>query len=237
MDREGLCNRIGYKFKDEGLLEKALTHSSYVKDHGMPQEASNERLEFLGDAVLEAVISRILYERLSSQGEGALTKYRSLVVRGSSLAGIARQLRIGDELVLGNGEERTGGRERSSNLENAMEAVIAAVFLDGGYEAVRELIIRNFSESIDEALNGELEEDHKSVFQEQMQKNGPVKIKYELLGEEGPDHDKTFYVRVTVNGREFGRGSGRSKKIAEQRAAAQAQRMLEGSREGETDVF
>ena len=222
MSREAFLERIGYDFGDESLLEHALTHSSYVKDKGLEPEMSNERLEFLGDAVLDTVTAKILYDELPAGSEGAMTKYRAMIVKGKSLALIARGLGIGDELLLGRGEELYGGRTRESNLANAMEALIAAVFLDGGYGAAEEFIEKHFAGSIKEVLSGKPPEDYKSALQEKLQQAGPVAIKYETVAEEGPEHDKTFHVIVTVDGDERGKGSGKSKKAAEQNAARMA---------------
>ncbi len=227
MSRKAFCEKLGYTFKNEELLETALTHSSYIKDMDMTPDMSNERLEFLGDAILDAVTAKMLFDRLPEASEGAMTKYRAMIVKGKSLAAIAQGLDIGSELKLGRGEEMYGGRSRVSNLENAMEALIAAVFLDGGYEAAQKFIERQFSEKIEKVLSGKPPEDHKSALQEKLQASGPVSIKYETVREEGPEHDKTFYVRVVVDGSECGRGSGKSKKEAEQQAAGMALESLE----------
>ncbi len=227
MSRKAFCEKLGYTFKNEELLETALTHSSYIKDMDMTPDMSNERLEFLGDAILDAVTAKMLFDRLPEASEGAMTKYRAMIVKGKSLAAIGQGLDIGSELKLGRGEEMYGGRSRVSNLENAMEALIAAVFLDGGYEAAQKFIERQFSEKIEKVLSGKPPEDHKSALQEKLQASGPVSIKYETVREEGPEHDKTFYVRVVVDGSECGRGSGKSKKEAEQQAAGMALESLE----------
>ena len=227
MSRKAFCEKLGYTFKNEELLETALTHSSYIKDMDMTPDMSNERLEFLGDAMLDAVTAKMLFDRLPEASEGAMTKYRAMIVKGKSLAAIGQGLDIGSELKLGRGEEMYGGRSRVSNLENAMEALIAAVFLDGGYEAAQKFIERQFSEKIEKVLSGKPPEDHKSALQEKLQASGPVSIKYETVREEGPEHDKTFYVRVVVDGSECGRGSGKSKKEAEQQAAGMALESLE----------
>ena len=227
MSRKAFCEKLGYTFKNEELLETALTHSSYIKDMDMTPDMSNERLEFLGDAILDAVTAKMLFDRLPEASEGAMTKYRAMIVKGKSLAAIGQGLDIGSELKLGRGEEMYGGRSRVSNLENAMEALIAAVFLDGGYEAAQKFIERQFSEKIEKVLSGKPPEDHKSALQEKLQASGPVSIKYETVREEGPEHDKTFYVRVIVDGSECGRGSGKSKKEAEQQAAGMALESLE----------
>lgn len=231
MNRKVFCKQIGYEFSDERLLDRALTHSSYAKDNGLPQEECNERQEYLGDAVLDMVTAKMLYDRLPEAGEGALTKFRAMVVKKQSLASKAGELGIGEQLALGRGEDLSGGRTRESNLANAMEALIAAVFLDGGYEAVAAFIEKHFSDMIDDVISGRPPEDHKSALQEKLQKKGPCDIRYETVREEGPEHDKTFYVDVIVSGKVCGKGEGKSKKEAEQNAARAA---LE---EGEKDVF
>ncbi len=215
-------DRLGYSFKDEDLFETAVTHSSYVREVGAPPSSCNERLEFLGDAYLDMVISRKLFDLLPDEDEGVLTKYRAQIVCGASLADIARQLGLGQQLRLSKGEEQTGGRDRESIIADAVEAVIAAIGLDGGYDEVKKFVLRNFDKRINDVINGRVYNDYKSALQEKLQKNGPVEIHYETTNEEGPDHDKTFYVEVRVNAETFGRGKGKSKKEAEQNAAKNA---------------
>lgn len=214
---------IGYQFREESLLTTALTHSSYCREHGLKAKDSNERLEFLGDAFLDAITGAELYQRLSCDDEGKLTKLRAEVVCEKSLDQVGKSLRIGDYLNMGNGEMRCGGRHRRSIVADAVEAVIGAVFLDGGYDAVENFVLREFSRLIDEAISGKLNEDHKTRLQEILQRDGSMpEIEYLLTREEGPDHDKTFYVTLMVNGQETGKGTGKNKKEAEQNAAGQA---------------
>ncbi|WP_206460794.1 ribonuclease III [Anaerovorax sp. IOR16] len=213
---------IGYTFKDLNILKNALTHSSYINESKQAYNANNERLEFLGDAILDAVISDYLYHRLSDVEEGQLTKLRSLVVCERSLMECATRLEIGTHLYLGKGEENSGGRNRTSILADAMEAVIGAVYLDGGWDVSVDFILRVLKDTIEDALAGKLYSDYKTELQERLQINGEVAIHYEVEKEEGPDHDKTFYVRLTANKKIIGNGQGRSKKEAEQHAAKAA---------------
>ncbi len=212
--------KIQYEFHDKELLRKALTHSSYCVEHQMPGRESNERLEFLGDAYLDAITGAELYRRMEEVNEGRLSQTRALVVCERSLAMVAERLDIGSYLDLGHGEERSGGRHRESIIADACEAVIGAIYLDGGYTAAEVFVLREFTPVIEDALAGRLFSDYKTRVQEILQKDGssPV-IEYVLDREEGPDHDKTFYMHMTVNGQVCGRGSGKSKKEAEQNAA------------------
>ena len=211
---------IQYHFNDKALLNKALTHSSFCREHGLDNRESNERLEFLGDAYLDAITATELYERLKKVGEGKLTRIRASVVCEHSLAEIGRRLDIGRFLNMGKGEEHSGGRQRESIVADATEAVIGAIFLDGGYDAAKDFVIREFRDTIDKALAGKLFTDYKTQVQEILQQNGTApEILYILDAEEGPDHDKTFYVHLTCNGQDLGAGSGKSKKEAEQNAA------------------
>lgn len=216
--------KTGYRFINAELLETALTHSSFTREHNMDRSRCNERLEFLGDAFFDAIVGEELFRRLENSEEGELTKLRAQVVCARSLADEGRRLGIGEIVRLGKGERQTGGAERQSVIADAMEAVIGAVFIDGGYEAARDVVLRLFGSTIDTAVEGGLEADYKTAFQELVQKNGSVDIRYDINGEEGPDHDKTFYASVSVGGEVRGRGSGKSKKEAEQDAARQALR-------------
>ncbi len=217
---------IEYSFQDKSLLDKALTHSSYCREHGVASKDSNERLEFLGDAFFDAVISEELYKRLEKVDEGKLTKTRALIVCEKSLASVAQRLGVGNYLNLGKGEEQSGGRKRESILADALEAIVAAIYLDGGFEPMRRFVAREFASSIDDALAGKLFADYKTQVQEVLQKRGKnTKIRYVTDREEGPDHDKTFYVHLVCDGMTMGRGSGKTKKEAEQNAAKET---LEG---------
>ena len=211
---------IQYTFKDKNLLNKALTHSSFSREHSASSGANNERLEFLGDAFFDAVISVKLYRRLEKVDEGRLTKTRALIVCEKSLAEVARRLRIGEHLNMGRGEELSGGRNRESILADAVEAVIGAIYLDGGYEEVYQFVCREFHKTVEDALAGRLFADYKTQVQEVLQKRGKKTcISYQLDREEGPDHNKTFYVHLVCNGKALGNGCGKSKKEAEQEAA------------------
>ncbi len=211
---------LQYHYKDIQLLQRALTHSSYCKEHHYPPMKCNERLEFLGDAFLDAIIGTELFTRLDHSNEGKLTKLRALVVCEKALAEVGRNLNIGAYLYLGKGEEMSGGRNRESIIADAVEAVIASIFLDSDYEQVKEFVLRQFRPLIDLALAGKLYADYKTQVQEILQKSGTApEIRYVLDRETGPDHDKTFYVHMICNGQKMGSGSGKSKKEAEQNAA------------------
>lgn len=215
--------KIGYKFKDKALLEKALTHSSYCRENGVAARDSNERLEFLGDAFFDAVIGVALYKRLEKSNEGRLTKTRAAIVCEKSLAEVGSRLTIGSFINMGKGEEMSGGRNRESIIADAMEAVIGAIYLDGGYEEVYKFVSEQFADTVENALAGKLFKDYKSQIQEELQKRGKIiTITYHLDKTEGPDHDKVFYVHLECNGETLGKGSGKSKKEAEQNAAKTA---------------
>ncbi|MEA4922105.1 MAG: ribonuclease III [Eubacteriaceae bacterium] len=222
MTRNDFQSKTGYVFKDAGLLEQAVTHSSYTREKNLPRAECNERLEFLGDAFFDAIIGEELYDRLPSKKEGYLTKYRALVVCENSLAEMGRRLGVGEMLKLGKGEEMTGGRNRESIIADAMEAIIGAIYKDSGYDRTKELVLGLFAQRINDAVSGKLHTDYKSEFQEKMQSRGPVQIQYVLVDEEGPDHAKIFYVKVLVNDVVYGQGKGHSKKEAEQNAAREA---------------
>lgn len=219
-----LENSLKYVFKDKGLLRNALTHSSYIKEGRECYYKNNERLEFLGDAFFDAIISEELYKRLDHSEEGRLTKLRAQIVCERSLADVARGFKIGNYMLMGKGEEHTGGRDRSSILADAMEAIIGAVFMDSGYDEARRLVLCAFKNTIDEALAGRGVADYKTAIQEKLQAVGRDRtdIQYVLEREDGPDHNKTFYVNLVCNGRMIGMGKGSTKKEAEQNAARQA---------------
>lgn len=230
-----LEKKIGYQFRNRGYLETALTHSSFNREKNTKHK-DNERLEFLGDAFFDAVISVELFERMQHVTEGKLTKTRALIVCESALAEVARGYDLGSYLNLGHGEATGGGRDKESILADSMEAVIGAIFMDGGFETMQQFVTRSFSELIDKAVEGKLFSDYKSEVQEILQSKGkPVTIAYLTDREEGPAHDKTFYMHLSCNGKVMGKGIGKSKKEAEQNAAKQALEMLE--RRESTDVF
>lgn len=213
--------KTGYEFKDPSYLEEALTHSSYVREHPRDNIRSNERLEFLGDALLDAVAGEILYRRLPDAEEGRLTKIRAAVVCEKTLAEISSRLDMGSYLYMGNGEIKQGGRHRESILADAVEALIGAVFLDSDYNTVRDFIEGLIDGFIEEAIGGRLVRDYKSAIQEQLQAKGLKAPDYQVTKEEGPDHSKTFFVDLIINGQVYGSGSGKTKKQAEQNAARQ----------------
>ena len=222
MNNVELQNKIGYNFCDESLLLTALTHSSYVKEKNYEANRSNERLEFLGDAFFDAIISEELYKRLESAPEGTLSKTRAMVVCEKSLALCGRQLAIGKHIFLGKGEEATQGREKNALIADALEAVFGAIYLDGGYEAVKEVVLRLFKDTIENAVLGKLACDYKTELQEKLQAKGEARIQYLLEKEEGPDHEKVFYINLFCGGKFAGAGRGKSKKEAEQNAAKEA---------------
>jgi ribonuclease-3 len=213
---------IQYEFQNVNLLRNALTHSSYINEGKNPQIGNNERLEFLGDSILDAVISDYLYARMGNVEEGELTKMRAVIVCERSLAVCGSKLSIGEYLRLGKGEENSGGRKRGSIIADAMEAVIGAIYLDNGWDAVHRFVIRIFAELIEDAVSGRLHMDYKTEIQERLQAHGEAEISYVIEREEGPDHDKTFYANLVYKANVIGSGSGRSKKEAEQQAAKQA---------------
>lgn len=208
---------IGYRFRNRAYLEEALTHSSYVNG----KHNSNERLEFLGDSVLSVVVSKFLFESLDVP-EGKLTKIRSKLVCEDSLYEFAKKIDLGARMKLGKGEENTGGRDRRSILADAFEALIAAIYLDGGLEEARAFILR-FVPTIEEIKSGRLAfGDYKTVLQEIIQQNPEERIEYEISGERGAAHERVFTANVLLNGQTIGTGSGKSKKEAEQAAAKEA---------------
>lgn len=205
--------KIRYCFKDKGLLKLALTHSSHGAGH-----MNNERLEYLGDAVLELIISEYLFTH-EAHSEGEMTKLRANIVCAESLSQAAMDLNLGDHILLGKGEIVTGGRRRKSNLANAFEAVMGAVFLDSNYETTRDVVLNVLHKNIGLALSGRLIKDYKTELQEQIQKHSENAIEYVLEKAEGPEHNKTFYIDLIFNGEIVSRGIGKSKKEAEQNAA------------------
>lgn len=218
-DIRQLEEKISYTFTDRDLLENAVTHSSYIKEHNRGSR-SNERLEFLGDAFFDAIIGEELYKIFPQKEEGFLSRVRASLVCEKSLAKAARKLELGRYILMGNGEDKSGGRDRESILADTMEAVIGAVYLDGGFEAVKASVLDIFREAIDDAVNGKfIITDYKTALQEKLQHEGITDIKYVLIKETGPDHDKTFKVQLEVNGRPETTGEGKSKKQAEQNAA------------------
>ena len=220
MNVKELQERLGYHYRDPELLRIALTHPSYVNE-ARHQGKNNQRLEFLGDSVLSIVVAQHLFEHYTHLPEGELTKLRAYLVCEKSLHGWAIQLGLGHFLLLGKGEENTGGRERPSILADAFEAVIASIYLDGGLEEARSFILRFVPEQLDVEKVTYIN-DYKTALQEIIQKNKEEKVEYVLVGENGPDHNKTFQVEVHLNSNVIGSGNGHSKKQAEQAAAKEA---------------
>ena len=219
--KQTLESRIGYHFRDGRLLETALTHSPYANERHAADIVSYERLEFLGDSVLGLTTAEYLYAHKPALPEGRMTRLRAELVCESSLHKTALSLGLGEFMRLGRGEELTGGRERASILADMVEAIIAAIYLDGGMDEAKTFIMDHV------LADAEIGEDHpsadyKTALQEFVQRRGEVRICYELIGESGPDHNKTFVFSVSVDGEAVGEGSGRTKKEAEQMAARRA---------------
>lgn len=217
----GLERKIGYVFKDKRLLQLALSHSSYANEKA--DKANNERLEFLGDSVLGFITAEYLYSLLSDRPEGELTKIRANAVCEKSLAAFANEISLGEHILLGKGEMLTGGRERPSILSDAFEAVIAAIYLDGGIEEAKKFVLRFVSKSNTDTV---AVTDYKTLLQEVIQKNPDEHLTYRLAAEAGPDHNKEFTVEVYLNSNCIGTGKGHSKKKAEQAAAKEALELM-----------
>ena len=224
-DLAALQQTLGISFNDPSLLEQALVHSSYVNEN--PSLASNERLEFLGDAVLGLVIAEKLYQDFPHFDEGEMTKLRAALVRGGTLARVARTIKLGDYLYLGKGEEASGGRRKPANLAGALEAMIAAIFLDQGLTTSNDFVLRLFNEELQRVgASQEAGVDYKSQLQELIQAREQQKPTYQLVVAVGPDHDRRFTVEVRVGDTVLGKGSGKSKKAAETEAAHTALEQL-----------
>lgn len=208
---------IDYKFNNKEYILEALTHSSYSNEN--KRYNFNERLEFLGDSVLSIVISDYLFKNEKELPEGELTKLRASIVCEESLSEVANEIQLGEFMLLGKGEEATGGRERISILADAFEAVIAAIYLDGSIEDAKKFILNNMNSIISDARRGKIFRDYKTQLQEVLQVNGEVNIWYKLIDEKGPDHNKRFIMEVGINNDVLGIGEGKSKKEAEQLAA------------------
>lgn len=211
--------KIGYTFQNKELLKKALTHTSYAYENNIE---SNEKLEFLGDSILEFVSSKYLYENYPKLKEGEMTKVRATVVCEKSLYKVAKMHDFSDFLYLGRSERKMGGQERPAILADSVEAVIAAIYLDGGIEQAEKFIIQSLKEDIEIATKHVGDKDYKTVLQEKLQEHGDVKIEYEIIKEEGPDHNKSFEVQVSCDGKKLAKGKGRSKKEAQMNAAQKA---------------
>ncbi len=218
-----LEQRIGYSFRNREYLNEALTHSSFANERHS-KFRSNERMEFLGDAVLSIVSAQFLYKKYPDMPEGELSKLRSSLVCTESLSSFARQINLGNDLFLGKGEINTGGADRPSILENAFEALIAAIYLDGGFEQAQRFILSFLGPALD--THHISFKDYKTTLQEVVQQNPDENVNYVLVGESGPDHNKVFEVEVHLNSNVIGRGKGKSKKSAEQEAAKEALKLM-----------
>ena len=216
-----LKKRFAIEFADKNLLETAFTHTSYANEHRLLKISHNERLEFLGDAVLQLLISEYLYKKYPKKPEGDLSKLRAMIVREESLAGFARDCQFDQFIKLGRGEEKSGGRNRDTILGDLFEAFLGALLLDKGVEAVKSFLYQVMIPKV-EAGDFERVTDYKTKLQELLQINGDVEIAYQVVSETGPAHAKNFEVAVLINGRKSGQGQGRSKKLAEQEAAKNA---------------
>lgn len=220
---KALEKRIGYTFKNRDYLMEALTHSSFANERHSSVKC-NERMEFLGDAVLSIISAKLLYDKYPDMPEGELSKLRSSLVCTSSLSDFARQIDLGSSIFLGKGETMTGGAQRDSILENAFEALIAAIYLDGGMENAQKFVLGFLSPALEtHHINFK---DYKTILQEVVQQNPDENVTYVLTGESGPDHDKTFEAEVHLNSNVIGKGKGKSKKSAEQAAAREALKLM-----------
>ena len=219
MEIEKVEKEIGYTFKQKELLKKALTHTSYAYEKKVE---SNEKLEFLGDSILEFISSKYLYQNYPNLKEGEMTKVRATVVCEKSLHKIAQKHNFSDFLYLGKSEQVTGGKNRPAILADSVEAVIAAMYLDGGLDKAEKFIIGNLKDEIEIATKHVGDKDYKTVLQEKLQEHGDVKIEYEITKEIGPDHNKSFEAQVSLNGKVLAKGKGKSKKEAHMEAAKKA---------------
>jgi ribonuclease III len=224
-----LARNFSVRFQDWGFMHQALIHTSFANENRQLNLAHNERLEFLGDAVLELVVSDHLFRAYPDYPEGELTKIRAAIVCEPTLAKQASRLKLGQFLLLGKGEDTSGGRERTSTLADAFEAMIGAIYLDAGLETASRFILTQLSHELGLIQRGEYVKDYKTMLQEYVQRNSDSRISYEVTDELGPDHDKIFKVAVCINGSPQGTGTGKSKKEAEQAAAASAFAILQSS--------
>lgn len=219
---ETLESRIGYTYRNKQYAVNALVHSSYSNEHHNFAAKNNERLEFLGDAILDFVMSLVLYNNEKRFSEGEMSKLRALIVCETSLDACARKIGLGELIMLGKGEEANGGRIRPSILSDAMEAIIGSIYLDGGIDEAEGFIMHLLGDIYHKAVEGMLFMDYKTALQEELQKSGDIPIQYKLIESIGPDHSKTFKMSVYANGKAIGTGVGKSKKDAEQMAAKAA---------------
>jgi ribonuclease-3 len=217
-----LERKIGYCFNKKYLLNRAVTHSSYANQLGLPYVEHNERLEFLGDSVLSMIVSQYIFRNCKDLAEGQLTRIRANIVCEQSLYEAADKINLGRFLLISKGEEMTGGRTRISILADAFEAIIAAIYLDGGINKAKPFVLNNLKNIIKQAIQNKIISDYKSFIQEYLQKSNQGKISYKLLSEAGPDHSKIFEMAIMLDDRVLGSGSGNSKKEAQQAAAKDA---------------
>ena len=222
-DLKELEGKIGYTFKDKTLFKQALTHSSYANEHRHEGLKDNERLEFLGDAVLEIISSEYLFYNYPDMAEGEMTKLRASIVCEPTLALCTHEISLGSYLFLGKGEERTGGRNRDSIVSDALVCLIGAMYLDGGFEPAQAFVMKFILNDLEDKR---IFYDSKTVLQEMVQEGGNHPVEYRLLKEEGPDHSKSFTVEALINGESMGTGTGHTKKAAEQAAALEAIRRI-----------
>lgn len=222
MEITELEKQLGYDFKDKNLLKTAFTHRSYLNEHNSEKLQNNERLEFLGDAVLSFVVSRHLYEEYPDHPEGDLTNFRAAIVQATTLANVSRKLGLGNFLLLSRGEEASGGRDRQYLLANTFESLLGAIYLDQGVEAASKFVHAHIIPLLADIIERKLFKDSKSQLQELTQEVYGVTPFYEVVKETGPDHSKTFEVAVFVKDKKFAQGSGNSKQTAEQEAARTA---------------
>ncbi|MBE6810788.1 MAG: ribonuclease III [Ruminococcaceae bacterium] len=222
---ESLEKRLDYKFNNVKYLKNALIHSSYANEV-RGDTHSNERLEFLGDSVLSIIVAEHIFNKYPNMPEGELTKLRASLVCEKSLCVFSRELGIGDYLLLGNGEDKNGGRERDSILADAFEAVLAAIYIDGGFNAAKKHVLNTVLRDFEHHSDEDSFKDYKTVLQEIIQRNPEESVSYILIDESGPDHDKIFTVEVHLNSNVIGCGKGKSKKQAEQMAACQALKLM-----------
>lgn len=211
--------QLGYTFKEKGLLKKALTHKSYTNELKLSPLLHNERIEFLGDAVMELIVSHLLMEKFNNYPEGELSKLRAAIVNEGKLSELAQSIHLGDYLYLGRGEELTGGREKPSLLSDAFEAVLGAIYLDRGFKKVFQVIEKKFAKIVEEVGKEGFVRDYKTRLQEEVQAKFRVTPRYQLMKASGPDHNKNFEIYLFVQEKLFGVGHGGSKKSAEQEAA------------------
>jgi len=220
MNFDDLEQELGYKFKNKELLRLALTHTTYVFEHNQGHHMSNQRLEYIGDAVIDLVIGRKLYELKPEADEGYLSKIRSIIVCEESFATLARKLNLGELILMGKGEEQTGGRNKDSTLADCVESITAAIYFDSDFETVREVVLRLLDETINLAVDGKIFLDYKSRLLEIAQtKNNQHKVDFKVVDERGPQHDKEFDVEIYVDGTFIAKATGRTKKQAEQKCA------------------